>query len=193
MAAPLALLVALALGVTSNEALAARTRWCDEPVVACRATECEALSGRARHRCRTACRSRSHCAVPGAGVGTIAYVVNQCRNDPDGTLWFGQKLMIRRVNRAPVTVMDFPLSPRGRYPFLRPFELCRTYGERRFGFAAVSFGLFQRILVLPDGSGVVFELTGKYALFVSAPSHSEEGWFFVRSDGTGLRRLGPPG
>jgi hypothetical protein len=46
--------------------------------------------------------------------------------------------------------------------------------------------------VLPDGSGVVFEVTKQLSLLPAVtPEPPAEGIFFVRADGTGLHRLGP--
>src|SRR5262245_59616412 len=53
-------------------------------------------------------------------------------------------------------------------------------------------GVFQHIGVLPDGSGVVFEVTNRFALYTSPPlPPTGEGIYFARADGRGLRRLGP--
>jgi hypothetical protein len=48
--------------------------------------------------------------------------------------------------------------------------------------------------VLPDGSGVVFDVTRQFSERPAlTPEPPEEGIFFVRADGTGLRRFpGPP-
>jgi hypothetical protein len=47
--------------------------------------------------------------------------------------------------------------------------------------------------VTPDGSGVVFEKTNRFSILQYPPlAEDEEGFFFVRADGSGLRRLGPP-
>src|SRR5438132_13915664 len=53
--------------------------------------------------------------------------------------------------------------------------------------------LFQRLAVLPDGSGVVFEVTSQFSTSPTptAELSPEDGIFFVRADGSGLRRLGP--
>src|SRR4030095_1177742 len=71
--------------------------------------------------------------------------------------------------------------------------LCQTYAKSRYGTGSVYVGVFQRIGVTPDGSGVVFEVTDDFS--IAAPNQivtpDREGIFFVRSDGTGLRRLGP--
>ena len=75
-----------------------------------------------------------------------------------------------------------------------PSGLCSGFGARRNGGlrAAPGLGLFQRLAVLPDGSGVVFEVTSQWFPFPILPRPPEEGFFFVRADGRGLRRLGPP-
>ena len=70
-------------------------------------------------------------------------------------------------------------------------------GEFRTGVAAPVVGLFQhlfqRLAVLPDGSGVVFEVTSQFSASPAptAELSPEDGIFFVRADGSGLRRLGP--
>jgi hypothetical protein len=63
----------------------------------------------------------------------------------------------------------------------------------RYGRFSVAGGAFQRLGVSPDGSVVVFEVTNDFAAFTDQiPLRSEEeGMFVVRSDGTGLRRIGP--
>src|SRR5262249_23999959 len=67
------------------------------------------------------------------------------------------------------------------------------YGATGGGAASVLIGGFQRLAVNPDGSGVVFEVTNKVAQLPGlSPDPLEEGFFFVRADGTGLRRLAPP-
>src|SRR5262249_54409852 len=69
-------------------------------------------------------------------------------------------------------------------------------GASRTGSASTVVGGFERLAVRPDGSAVVFEVTNKQVVeraFGSlTPQVPEEGFFFVRSDGTGLRRIGPP-
>ncbi|HKA29698.1 MAG TPA: hypothetical protein VKH82_10000, partial [Candidatus Binatia bacterium] len=45
--------------------------------------------------------------------------------------------------------------------------------------------------VVPDGSGVVFDVTKQFSPALT-PEPPGEGIFFVRADGSGLRRLGPP-
>jgi hypothetical protein len=85
-------------------------------------------------------------------------------------------------------------------PVPDPFGLCGRLGPARrsdqfvadtLGFAA---GVFQALTVLPDASGVVFDVTTQFPKRLAAltPEIPEEGIFFVRADGTGLQRLGPP-
>jgi len=55
-------------------------------------------------------------------------------------------------------------------------------------------GVFSRLGVRPDGSGVVFEVTDDFSILPTTRgllAPEQEGVFFVRSDGSGLRRLGP--
>jgi hypothetical protein len=77
--------------------------------------------------------------------------------------------------------------------------LCRTIGADRAGYDFVAggslptVGVFQAMAVLPDGSGVVFDVTRQFSgLPALTPELPEEGIFFVRADGSGLRWLGPP-
>ncbi len=73
---------------------------------------------------------------------------------------------------------------------------CRAFADLRVGQASMLSGFLQRLSVTPDGSGVVFEVTDAVApppLKVFAlPPEVEAGFYFVRADGRGLRRLGPP-
>jgi hypothetical protein len=71
-----------------------------------------------------------------------------------------------------------------------PGELCRTYGAGRSGEAASASGRFQRLAVLPDGSGVVFEARTGFSVSPGPPP-PKEGFFFARATGRGLRPLGP--
>src|SRR5262245_33815499 len=188
-------LIAALLLLSADRAVPACRRSCAEPVVACRQAECGALAGRARHRCLRACRARSTCTAPGAAIRTIAYVVTECRNDPRGFVSGSQKLFVRRGNCDPVPVMELPV-PTVRDPFFAPFGgVCFLYGDARFGPYILWSQPFQRMGVLPDASGVVFEVTndtvgGLFRYATAEPP--EEGIFFVRADGSGLRKLGPP-
>jgi hypothetical protein len=100
-----------------------------------------------------------------------------------------QKLLIRRGNCDPVTVMEVAPST---FPVPKPLGVCRVWGGYRAGFGSQGTGVFQRIAVLPDGSGVVFEVTTQLSNVPSVtPKPPEEGIFFVRADGKSPpRRLG---
>jgi hypothetical protein len=146
------------------------------------------MVGQARRDCRTACAERSTCTAPGARIRTLAYVVSECTTDPQGRDSWKQKLLIRRGNCDPVTVMETAPST----PVLGP-NVCGLWGESRYGTLSPLFGAFQRMAVLPDGSGVVFEVTTQFSRFPDRLGElpEGEGIFFVRADGSGLRRLGP--
>jgi len=115
-------------------------------------------------------------------------VVTECSWNVQDASSVGQKLVVRRGNCDPVTVLEFPMRPLGPDPYSR----CQGYGSFRVGEQTVDFGDFQRSAVLPDGSGVVFEVTNDFSLFPAlTPEPPEKGMFFVHADGAGLRRLGP--
>jgi hypothetical protein len=118
-------------------------------------------------------------------IRTLAYVVTECRNDPDGLFSSGQRLMLRSGDQDPIAVMEMPQFPHGVAR-----DLCRLYGEAGLGSYSKIIGAFQRLAVLRDGSGVVFEVTNDWSYMPwLSPEPPEEGFFFVRADGTGLRRL----
>ena len=84
-----------------------------------------------------------------------------------------------------MTVLEFPFAE----PVAVPAVYC--VGDQRRGLASVLSGNFQRLAASPDGSGVVFEVTNDHAVSAIAAVPEQEGIFYVRSDGRGLRRLGP--
>jgi len=144
--------------------------------------------GQGRRDCRAACAERSTCTAPGARIRTLAYVVTECSTDPQGIESAKQKLLIRRGNCDPVTVMEAALAP-----MPDPLGTCRIFGGSRIGSNTVVAGVFQRLAVLPDGSGVIFEVTKQFSAFppLTPEPPRGEGIFFVRADGSGLQRLGP--
>src|SRR5262249_51199597 len=108
--------------------------------------------------------------------------------DPQGRSSVKQKLLVRRGNCDPVSVMELAPST----PVPDTGGICRLFGEVRNGARSIVGAAFQRLAVLPDGSGVVFEVTTQFSVFPTlSPAPREEGIFLVRADGSGLRRLGP--
>jgi len=126
---------------------------------------------------------------PLATVRTLAYVVTQCREDATRRV-FHQELRIQNGGRAPVVVA--PTDTYVQEPPVLP-GLCRFYGTSHIGGASVFVGPFERLAVSPDGSAVVFEKTTRFSISRLPPlAPNEDGFFFVRADGSGLRWLGPP-
>jgi cysteine-rich repeat protein len=149
-------------------------------VARCMATQCTGVD-------RTTCRRR----CKPAAIRTLAYVVSECREDTAGMVVGRQALRIRRGEREPISVMDFARSE----PIPDPTRQCFNWrGGSRFGARSVSMFPLQRLGVSPDGSGVVFEVNQEFSVLPLANQllPEQQGFFFVRADGQGLRYLGPP-
>ena len=120
-------------------------------------------------------------------------MLTSCRTNTEGNVVEArQELRIRRGDREPVTVTEvvFPGT------FADPLSLCSFYGQYRHGLSGVAAGGFTRLAVSPDAATVVFELSDDDSVFrLFTPreilSPEREGLYVVRSDGSGLRRLGP--
>lgn len=164
---------------------------CTQQLKACRQT-CP-RGGQARRECRVACADRSTCTAPGAAIRTLAYVVTDCSTDPQGHSALTQKLLIRRRNCDPITAMEVTVVPPSNPVPDQVVGHCRNWPAARWGSASVAYGGLQRLGASPDGSGVVFEVNDDFSIFPrrSGLPSEEKGFFFVRSDGTGRRRLGP--
>jgi len=52
-------------------------------------------------------------------------------------------------------------------PVPDPLGLCRLFGESRNGAFSIVGGASQRLAVLPDGSGEVFEVTTQFSVYPS--------------------------
>jgi hypothetical protein len=173
----LSLLIVL-MAARGSEAACNET--CRRDMARCMATQCEGVG---RARCRRRCKP--------APIRTLAYLLSECRVNAAGLTMGHEALRIRRGDREPITVWE----NRGSEPAPDPLELCRQYAKGRSGAVAVVVGQLQRLGVSPDGSGVVFEVTTDTAVVsVGRPlllPPEEQGIFFVRTDGSGLRRLGP--
>jgi hypothetical protein len=184
----LAIFAGLSLAA-SRDGVATCQSTCTQQLVACRQT-CPA-GGTGRRDCRAACADRSVCTAPGAAIRTLAYVVTECTTDPQGRSALGQKLLVRRGNCDPVPVMELAAPA----PVPDPIGICHVWGA--FGFYAMASvsgitGVFQHVGVLPDGSGVVFDLKKPSWPHPSiAPELPEEGFFIARAGKT--RRLGDAG
>src|SRR5262245_21574919 len=155
---------------------------CKRDLERCIATQCEGVGQAA---CRRRCKP--------AAIRTLAYVLSECRVDAAGFVVARQALRVRRGDRDPITVVEFPPSE----PMPDPRQLCRAFGgapenSSRGEISVFAFPL-QRLGVSADGSGVVFEVNDEFSIAgPTALSPEQKGIFFVRSDGRGLRRLGPP-
>jgi hypothetical protein len=160
---------------------------CKSETARCIAERCDALHGPALRTCRETCRGIGGCA----DIRTLAYVHTVCRSDASGSS-IRQTLMIRRGNCAPVPVMELPAGP--PMPDIIPGGACRLYGEYAVAVASVLAAPFQRLAVSRNARHVVFEVAGDRATTLLPslqPVPAEmEGMWYVRSDGTGLRRLG---
>lgn len=177
----LTLLVAVSVQ-SADGATSCRTS-CDDDVAACVAATCGALS--APIDCVERCRGQVGCPVR---IGTLAYVVTHCRAH-DGRLVGSQELRIRRGDCDPITVLH--LDTGGEVDDQN--GACALLGHTREGFGSSLAGAFKRLGVSPDGSGVVFEVSAEVLLIGGPPlTEAQQGFFYVGSDGTGLRRLGPP-
>ena len=117
-----------------------------------------------------------------AQISTIAYVVTQCREGPEGFSG-SQALWVRRGERPALKLVEVAL---GEPPFS---GICGLFASSRSGSSASAVGSLQRLAVSPDGSLVLFELTDDFSPLTPVLSDEQEGIFVVRSDGTGLRRI----
>jgi len=137
-----------------------------------------------------------------APVDTLAYIVTECRI-ADDTVDVHQELRIQRGEGVPLTVAELDVGPldgslRVLFPFssVPPQEVdlstaCRRLGQIRLGSHSVFFFYLQDVAVSPDGSGIVFEITDNFSpLPPGLLPADRRGIFFVRADGSGLRRIG---
>jgi hypothetical protein len=166
---------------------------CRREIRSCARTSCARLRGQ-RTFCLTTCGGRVGCPLHGpAPVRTLAYVVTECRDGPEG-FSVRQALHVRRDDRD-VTVAVTPTLGPVIVGLLLGFDGgCEAYGAFRLGVASSVFGVFHRLGVSPDGSLVVFEVTDDFSVvpsFRGILAQDDEGIFRVRSDGTERQRLGP--
>ena len=126
--------------------------------------------------------------APSARSLTVAYVETECHQGTQGVETLRQALRIRRGDNAPITLKELTLAPNGFPP-----GICALFGTTRLGRTSLVGDAFQRLGITADGSGVVFEVTDDFSFFAAnkVVPPEEEGIFFVRADGSGLRSLGP--
>jgi hypothetical protein len=123
-------------------------------------------------------------------LGTLAYVETECHDTAEGFIE-RQVLRIRQGEREPVTVFETP----GVGPIAGIGGLCGLLTQGRLGDLSITREAVQSVVVSPDGASVVFEVTDEFSVNPPLPLNllpEQKGFFWVRADGTGLRRLGPP-
>ncbi len=134
----------------------------------------------------TACGGGRGASPPPTGpaqISTFAYVMNECEVAPGaGTGPLHQALWIRQGDGAPVQIAEFTLPT-------YPRNACLGYGQDRSGQDAVFVGAFQRLGRAPDASIVVFEVTDQFSPLRGFVPRDQRGFFVVRADGSGLRRI----
>jgi len=151
---------------------------CARDIERCMATQCD---GTPRAACRRRCKP--------AAIRTLVYALSECREDAGHSFVGHQALRVRRGDREPITLVEFGPSE----PVPDPIGLCQAYARAGFGNESVLMLPLQRLGVSPDGSAVVFEVNDQAPFFRSISLAPEaNGFFLVRPDGTGRRRLGPP-
>jgi len=122
-------------------------------------------------------------------IGTLAYVETECRGTREG-FFERQALRIRQGEHEPVTVFETPEVSLPGQGFL-----CAYSVAGRIGNGSIVREAFQSVAVSPDGASVVFEVTDEFSVRPPLPLNlppEQKGIFWVRADGTGLRRLAPP-
>jgi hypothetical protein len=163
----------------------------------CIRDECTGLRGTEKRSCKANCRGRSGFTHP--PIGTLAYVVTECRllPDPDRLLderryTFGQSLHIRRGNCDDVTISYCRGGANVGRPCLEDSDCeggvcgggflsddgggggCRLLADYRLGSPFQVAGVFQRFGVSPDGSIVVFEVAAHLGLSTSIEEERKE-------------------
>jgi hypothetical protein len=97
---------------------------------------------------------------------------------------FQEELRVRRGEDELTVATVGPVGPLESYA-------CVFFGSRRWAY--LREGSLVRWGLTPDGTGVVFEVNDEYVSVGRGLLPPEQrGIFYVRADGSGLRRLGPP-
>jgi hypothetical protein len=120
----------------------------------------------------------------GSPAATVAYIVTACRQTGASMTLQQEVRILRGAEEAATVVSVGPFGPfRG--------QGCAERGDARGSFYP-SLGPLQRFGITPDGSGIVYELND---VFVSQGRGllppEERGIYYIRTDGSEARRLGP--
>jgi hypothetical protein len=117
---------------------------------------------------------------------TIAYAQSDCHVG----LPTRQQLWATDRHGVAHAIADLPSTP----PL--PPMLCEQYGQGGSGDAAKVAGFLQRLAIGPDGETIVYEITDAFSLDLlgwrGVLADEERGFFVIRSDGSGRRRLASP-
>jgi hypothetical protein len=169
-------LVLLLVFAAAPRADGACNETCRRDIARCMATQC---AGVPRAACRRSCKP--------AAIRTLAYALSECSKDAAGMDVWRQALRIRRGDREPITVAEF-----GAESTADKCSVLASFLDQGYGGWSVDYFPLQRLGVSPDAATIVFEVNDESSL-IGPPTLSPEqkGFFLVRSDGRGLRRLGP--
>jgi len=119
--------------------------------------------------------------------GTLAYVESTCREDLDSIEIGAQRLVVQAASQPPRVVHQVPA-----FGSVEGDGTCVAIGLSRYGLLFLPVSTFQRLAVSPDGQNVIFEVTDAFSVPREEPLPEEaKGFFSIRADGSGLRRLGP--
>jgi hypothetical protein len=115
----------------------------------------------------------------------LAYVVTECSDTP-GRYSARQELRIQQGDGEYITIAKFTTP--GPVPWAG--GLCENLGS--WGVTSVRVGAFQRLGMSPDGAWLIFEVTDDFSLAArdQIVPPEQEGIFVIRTDGSGMRRLG---
>jgi hypothetical protein len=117
-------------------------------------------------------------------TSTVAYIVTSCRQ-MGAEMTVRQELRVLRGEAEEVTLLS--VGPFGPFPSVP----CAVLGYIRHVYYP-ELGPLQRFGITPDGSGIVYELSDEFVLAGGGMLPPEQsGIYYVRADGSDLRRLGP--
>jgi len=132
-------------------------------------------------------------ASPAVAIRTLAYVVTECHDRPEGAFGRQRLEVLRGGSSTPVLIKEIDAFAGFKIPDL-PVQWCTNVGLGRLGQFFLASGVMQRLGVAPDGNRIVFEITDAFRVgeVETELPENEKGIFVVGADGSGLRRLAPP-